>query len=100
MPSAHVEWCSDRYRSYRAEEIYRSYSGELRTCVSPYMDTAVTASFEEEQDGMLDEGVVTGDFSYLPEERKWMSPLHLLRPRQRLLPRYRLLALRTTATSA
>lgn len=35
--SAHVEWCSERYRSYRADDnSYTSYSGGRRECVSPY----------------------------------------------------------------
>lgn len=34
---AHMEWCASRYRSYRAEDnSYRSYSGERRSCASPY----------------------------------------------------------------
>jgi hypothetical protein len=38
---AHVEWCSRRYRSYRAEDnSYRPYGGGRRTCESPYSDTA------------------------------------------------------------
>ncbi|UCI06484.1 BA14K family protein [Mesorhizobium sp. B1-1-8] len=39
LPAAHVEWCASRYRSYRPEEnSYRSYSGEIRPCISPYFD--------------------------------------------------------------
>jgi hypothetical protein len=39
LPAAHVEWCANRYRSYRPEEnSYRSYGGELRPCISPYFD--------------------------------------------------------------
>ncbi|TPI44050.1 BA14K family protein [Mesorhizobium sp. B2-9-1] len=39
LPVAHLQWCSARYRSYRpAENSYRSYSGELRPCISPYYD--------------------------------------------------------------
>ena len=34
---AHVQWCSERYRSYRPEDnSYRSYSGSQRGCVSPF----------------------------------------------------------------
>ena len=37
LGSAHLAWCSDRYRSYRPEtNSYMSYSGETRECVSPY----------------------------------------------------------------
>ncbi|CDX40897.1 conserved exported hypothetical protein [Mesorhizobium sp. SOD10] len=39
LPVAHLQWCAARYRSYRpAENSYRSYSGELRPCISPYYD--------------------------------------------------------------
>ena len=35
--AAHVEWCSERYRSYRAyDNSYTPYSGGRRECVSPY----------------------------------------------------------------
>ena len=47
LPAAHLEWCANRYRSYRPEEnSYRSYSGELRPCVSPYLDPGRTASID------------------------------------------------------
>lgn len=33
----HVEWCSDRYRSYRAyDNTYQPYYGPRRQCISPY----------------------------------------------------------------
>jgi hypothetical protein len=33
----HVSWCKERYRSYDpASNTYRSFSGELRDCASPY----------------------------------------------------------------
>lgn len=35
--SAHVRWCYDRYRSYRASDnTYQPYHGPRRPCVSPY----------------------------------------------------------------
>ena len=35
--SAHVQWCYDRYRSYRASDnTYQPYNGPRRQCVSPY----------------------------------------------------------------
>jgi hypothetical protein len=35
--SAHVQWCSSRYRSYRVDSnSYTPYSGGSRKCVSPY----------------------------------------------------------------
>lgn len=33
----HVEWCYDRYRSYRAyDNTYQPYNGPRRQCYSPY----------------------------------------------------------------
>ncbi|WP_275788672.1 BA14K family protein [Pararhizobium gei] len=35
---AHVQWCSDRYRSYNAQDnTYRSFRGHRRFCASPYI---------------------------------------------------------------
>ncbi|MDX8480750.1 BA14K family protein [Mesorhizobium sp. VK24D] len=73
LPAAHLEWCANRYRSYRPEEnSYRSYSGELRPCVSPYFDpggdsTASTDARQSDQPGqsdqpaMNDQGAMTDD---------------------------------------
>lgn len=39
LSTAHVQWCADRYRSYRVEtNSYTPYSGGQRPCVSPYAD--------------------------------------------------------------
>jgi hypothetical protein len=36
--SAHVQWCYDRWRSYRAwDNTYQPYYGPRRQCVSPYI---------------------------------------------------------------
>lgn len=36
-PSAHVRWCYNRYRSYRAwDNTYQPYHGPRRQCWSPY----------------------------------------------------------------
>lgn len=38
LPAEHVSWCADRYRSYNADDnSYRSYGGQQRPCVSPYL---------------------------------------------------------------
>lgn len=38
----HLTWCSSRYRSFDpATNSYRSYSGELKTCSSPYDQVAM-----------------------------------------------------------
>jgi hypothetical protein len=35
--SAHVQWCYNRYRSYRASDnTYQPYHGPRRQCISPY----------------------------------------------------------------
>jgi len=35
--NAHVQWCYDRWRSYRAyDNTYQPYNGPRRQCVSPY----------------------------------------------------------------
>ncbi|HEX2139841.1 MAG TPA: BA14K family protein [Woeseiaceae bacterium] len=35
--NAHVEWCYDRYRSYRAyDNTFQPYNGPRRQCYSPY----------------------------------------------------------------
>ena len=37
--SAHVEWCYDRYRSYRAyDNTFQPYNGPRQQCYSPYAD--------------------------------------------------------------
>ncbi len=37
LDAAHLEWCANRYRSYRPKDnSYTSYSGQQRECVSPY----------------------------------------------------------------
>ncbi|MFC6486905.1 BA14K family protein [Nitratireductor sp. GCM10026969] len=38
LSRAHVGWCYDRYRSYRASDnTFQPYNGPRRQCVSPYM---------------------------------------------------------------
>lgn len=37
LPSSHVNWCYDRYRSYRAaDNSYQPYGGPRQQCYSPY----------------------------------------------------------------
>ena len=39
----HQAWCERRYRSYSADDnSYSAYSGERKSCISPYMDVAST----------------------------------------------------------
>jgi hypothetical protein len=45
LTAAHLEWCANRYRSYRPRDnSYTPYSGGRRTCVSPYMEAAAGPS--------------------------------------------------------
>ncbi|MBA1144201.1 BA14K family protein [Mesorhizobium neociceri] len=38
LPPPHLAWCANRYRSYDPDDnSYMSYSGQQRTCVSPYL---------------------------------------------------------------
>ena len=38
LSAAHVRWCYDRYRSYRAyDNTFQPYHGPRRPCISPYM---------------------------------------------------------------
>lgn len=67
MPPAHSDWCADRYRSYRPEQnVYMAYSGELRTCVSPYLNEGDAASLQGASDngGSYDLGEY--DETYMP----------------------------------
>ncbi|TIX94479.1 MAG: BA14K family protein, partial [Mesorhizobium sp.] len=37
LSSAHVQWCYDRYRSYRAwDNTFQPYNGPRQQCWSPY----------------------------------------------------------------
>lgn len=45
LNAAHVDWCANRYRSYRPRDnSYTPYSGGRRVCVSPYTDAAAGLS--------------------------------------------------------
>lgn len=51
MIAAHVDWCASRYRSYDpGDNSYRSYSGGLRDCVSPYLEEALAENTVMEAD--------------------------------------------------
>lgn len=48
LAAAHMEWCVDRYRSYRQEDnSYTSYRGEQQPCVSPYTRELAQAERQE-----------------------------------------------------
>ncbi|TGQ50053.1 BA14K family protein [Mesorhizobium sp. M1C.F.Ca.ET.193.01.1.1] len=70
LPAAHLEWCANRYRSYRPNEnSYRSYSGELRPCVSPYFDPGSTASTEARQNGQAEDQAGTSDQAEVTDDQ-------------------------------
>ncbi|WP_024587295.1 BA14K family protein [Aliihoeflea sp. 2WW] len=40
LPVAHLQWCAERYRSYRPEtNSYTPYGGGSKTCASPYAES-------------------------------------------------------------
>ena len=44
LPTEQLTWCSQRYRSYDpATNSYRAFSGEMRSCTSPYSEQAGTS---------------------------------------------------------
>lgn len=72
----HAQWCLGRYRSYRLEDnSYRSYSGEMRQCESPYMGEMQGAGgfHDVAQSGISPEEAV-----YAPEaqEAAYGSPIN------------------------
>ncbi|MBZ9775384.1 BA14K family protein [Mesorhizobium sp. CO1-1-8] len=45
LPPPHLAWCASRYRSYHPDDnSYLSYSGQLRRCISPYLEAAGQAA--------------------------------------------------------
>ncbi len=62
-PSAHVAWCSQRYRSYRAvSNTYTAYSGSVRPCVSPF--GSATAARMDHQPTVSGERVARADSAH------------------------------------
>lgn len=62
LPIAHMQWCANRYRSYRPQEnSYRSYSGELRPCISPYYDPGGDSAASSGQGGQQGRSVRAND---------------------------------------
>jgi hypothetical protein len=84
---AHVEWCANRYRSYRpAQDSYTSYDGRRRPCVSPYSrelaasgaladapDRAVLADDAEIQNAGLAAGDDAGFAADDPSDLAWLD---------------------------
>jgi hypothetical protein len=52
LPPPHLAWCASRYRSYHPDDnSYLSYSGQLRRCISPYLEAAGQAVLPAAGDG-------------------------------------------------
>lgn len=65
----HIGWCSQRYRSYDSlDNTYRSFSGELRDCVSPYEIEAPADYVEDEAQVMTVSSGSSSSASYLVED--------------------------------
>ncbi|WP_214476041.1 BA14K family protein [Mesorhizobium sp. dw_380] len=67
LPPPHLAWCANRYRSYNPDDnSYMSYSGQQRTCVSPYLAAdrakppAAEASYVEDNGTGLGAYAATG----------------------------------------
>ena len=76
---AHVQWCSERYRSYRPEDnSYRSYSGRRRLCVSPFSEAPAQG---EEQiyyaDVTTDQPHVGYAVEDVDEPTAYLTPQHI-----------------------
>lgn len=80
LPATHVEWCASRYRSYRSEDnSYRSYRGQVRPCISPYLDVASAqpdaVSYVEANTSM--DGYAPTDEGATDQVRPQLSPDHV-----------------------
>ena len=85
LTDAHVEWCSERYRSYDPlDNSYNAYSGARRECVSPYLPAsdqegsyveAAVYQGEDSGDAFADSEHVQSCFdryrSYRPEDNTY-----------------------------
>lgn len=60
VSAAHIAWCADRFRSYRAyDNTYTSYRGVKRQCQSPYgLETAKPASPTETDQPIIEASLV------------------------------------------
>lgn len=61
----HLAWCGARYRSYNpVDNTYRSFSGDQRSCVSPYAAQSVTETQTSQADLI---NVSDGDMEAAPD---------------------------------
>lgn len=81
--AAHVEWCSQRYRSYRPESnAYTPYSGGQRKCISPFSGALSANGWPTEQEGLgyiedLADGSFVGQAGDGAAAGKHLSPEHI-----------------------
>ncbi|MFI0849736.1 BA14K family protein [Mesorhizobium sp. IMUNJ 23232] len=76
---AHVQWCLERYRSYRREDnSYRSYSGSQRECVSPFNKT-LSSQDDEQVDtfGATSDRPQVGFAVYEEGPPTYLTPRHI-----------------------
>ncbi|MFC3324437.1 BA14K family protein [Mesorhizobium cantuariense] len=53
LSPSHLAWCASRYRSYHPDDnSYLSYSGQLRPCISPYLEVANAGDGDENGAGL------------------------------------------------
>ncbi|RVD72112.1 BA14K family protein [Mesorhizobium sp. M4A.F.Ca.ET.029.04.2.1] len=74
LPAAHLEWCASRYRSYRPDDnSYRSYSGEQRRCISPYLDAGgADEGYVKVRDSSVEAASIYGStYQGWPDEEAW-----------------------------
>jgi hypothetical protein len=94
MAEAHHQWCSDRYRSYRAEDgTYQPYGGPRQECLSPYLDELRIASIDDGE-AVAERGFAVSlegsGFGSVIEERERAYPVSLTRDHiQSCFDRYR-----------
>lgn len=76
--AAHLEWCSDRYRSYRADDnSYTTYSGGRRECVSPYFATGDDSTDNYDyQETTFRPSPGRAELAYVNEEAAYVSADH------------------------
>lgn len=87
--AAHVQWCSEQYRSYRPHDnSYTPYSGGKRECISPFSKGASTAAAPAEAESYEEASVDRPYVAYVTEDEEpggYLSPEHV----QSCFDRYR-----------
>lgn len=86
MSAAHVQWCLDRYRSYRIEDdSYTPYGGGSRACVSPYVAGSAGISPGGQAYAQADDPLADARADVPLQRRTYLTPGHI----QSCFDRYR-----------